>query len=261
MSTVTVYKPHPDPVARLPRGRPARRRDGAAVRRRTRSRRSRRRPWPAYCARVLDLPITIARMGSAYGEQGGLPVWHLQAIAAGQPVRPGGIRCPTARSTTTTSPRSSNRCSTRHGAGDDRELVRRRAGQRAGVVGLLRRAARRRGRGGRHRGHPARRSALSATITSERRSPARAASTGATASGAWPSSSIRIASKPRLSDRFPSARERSLAEAVRRERGLDDFGPGDFREGLEVLLESLERDGDLSPTATPGCRRLRGDGW
>lgn len=31
------------------------------------------------------------------------------------------------------------------------------------------------------------------------------------------------------------------------ETGLADFGPGDFREGLHVLLESLERDADLSP--------------
>lgn len=29
--------------------------------------------------------------------------------------------------------------------------------------------------------------------------------------------------------------------------GHADFGPGDFREGLGVLLESLERDGDLHP--------------
>jgi nucleoside-diphosphate-sugar epimerase len=39
-----------------------------------------------YCARALDLPTTIARMGSAYGEQGGLPAWHLQSIADGQAV-------------------------------------------------------------------------------------------------------------------------------------------------------------------------------
>jgi hypothetical protein len=32
--------------------------------------------------------------------------------------------------------------------------------------------------------------------------------------------------------------------------GLSDFGPGDFREGLDVLRESLERDADLSPEAT-----------
>src|SRR5690606_23447389 len=37
-----------------------------------------------------------------------------------------------------------------------------------------------------------------------------------------------------------------LAEASE-EAGLTDFGPGDFREGLEVLLDSLERDSDLDP--------------
>ena len=36
-----------------------------------------------------------------------------------------------------------------------------------------------------------------------------------------------------------------LAEATER-TGLTDFGPGDFREGLEVLVESLRSDGDLS---------------
>ena len=45
--------------------------------------------------------------------------------------------------------------------------------------------------------------------------------------------------------RYPSP-ERLLAEAVD-EAGCSDFGPGDFREGLAVLLESLERDGDLDP--------------
>jgi hypothetical protein len=39
-----------------------------------------------------------------------------------------------------------------------------------------------------------------------------------------------------------------LSEAVL-EAGSSDFGPGDFREGLAVLLESLGRDGDLSPAA------------
>jgi nucleoside-diphosphate-sugar epimerase len=39
-----------------------------------------------YCARSLGLPTTIARMGAAYGERGGLPIWHLHAIAAGEPV-------------------------------------------------------------------------------------------------------------------------------------------------------------------------------
>ena len=36
---------------------------------------------------VFDPPVMIARMGAAYGERGGLPVWHLHAIAKGEPVR------------------------------------------------------------------------------------------------------------------------------------------------------------------------------
>ena len=86
MSTLTVYKPHADPR------HPFREEDplgdtlvplqapysvakiaGEAVAR--------------FCARSFNLPITIARMGSAYGDRGGLPVWHLDAIAAGQPVQ------------------------------------------------------------------------------------------------------------------------------------------------------------------------------
>jgi hypothetical protein len=45
--------------------------------------------------------------------------------------------------------------------------------------------------------------------------------------------------------RYPS-RDELMAEAVD-EIGHSDFGPGDFREGLDVLLESLERDADLAP--------------
>jgi hypothetical protein len=45
--------------------------------------------------------------------------------------------------------------------------------------------------------------------------------------------------------RYPTS-EQLLDEAVV-ESGHSNFGPGDFREGLEVLLDSLERDGDLDP--------------
>jgi hypothetical protein len=45
--------------------------------------------------------------------------------------------------------------------------------------------------------------------------------------------------------RYPSP-DQLLGDAVA-ESGLADFGPGDFREGLAVLLDSLERDGDLDP--------------
>jgi len=80
-----VYRPHPDPWhpfreddpigdAGLPTPRPysiVKIAEEAVAR---------------YCAREFGLPITIARMGLAYGERGGVPVWHLQAIAAGMPV-------------------------------------------------------------------------------------------------------------------------------------------------------------------------------
>src|SRR6516165_5804852 len=45
--------------------------------------------------------------------------------------------------------------------------------------------------------------------------------------------------------RYPPA-DLLLQEAASEAR-LSDFGPGDFREGLSVLLDSLERDGDLDP--------------
>jgi hypothetical protein len=46
--------------------------------------------------------------------------------------------------------------------------------------------------------------------------------------------------------RYPSSGV-LIAEAMQA-TGLSDFGPGDFRDGLDALLESLARDGDLSPT-------------
>jgi Sulfotransferase family len=45
--------------------------------------------------------------------------------------------------------------------------------------------------------------------------------------------------------RYPSAAQ--LLEEATAESGLHDFGPGDFRQGLTVLLDSLEHDGDLDP--------------
>jgi nucleoside-diphosphate-sugar epimerase len=38
------------------------------------------------CARIYDLPITIARMNASYGANGGLLAYHLDWILAGQPV-------------------------------------------------------------------------------------------------------------------------------------------------------------------------------
>jgi nucleoside-diphosphate-sugar epimerase len=86
MSTVTTYKPNPDPWhafreedplgdALAPVSAPysVSKIAGEAVAR--------------YCARSFDLPVVIARMGCAYGEQGGLPKMHLDAIGAGRPVQ------------------------------------------------------------------------------------------------------------------------------------------------------------------------------
>jgi len=39
-----------------------------------------------YCARSLNLPVTIARMNASYGPNGGLPAYHIDAVVAGEPV-------------------------------------------------------------------------------------------------------------------------------------------------------------------------------
>jgi hypothetical protein len=44
-------------------------------------------------------------------------------------------------------------------------------------------------------------------------------------------------------NRYPSAE--ALLDDAAAATGLDEFGPGDFRDGLEALLDSLEHDGDL----------------
>src|SRR5262249_17252880 len=76
MSTVTIYKPHADPWhafreddppgdAMVPQQAPysiAKIAQEAVAR---------------YCARSFGLPLTIARMCAAYGERGGMPIWHM----------------------------------------------------------------------------------------------------------------------------------------------------------------------------------------
>ena len=54
--------------------------------------------------------------------------------------------------------------------------------------------------------------------------------------------------------RYPS-REQLLDEACG-SAGLDDFGPGDFVVGLDVLLESLDRDAGLDPSTDDGVLGL-----
>jgi nucleoside-diphosphate-sugar epimerase len=85
MSTLTVYKPNPDPWHPFAEDDPI----GDQL-----------MPWGApysvtkiacegvarFCARAYGLPIVVARMGSAYGNHGGMPAMHVHAIARGEPV-------------------------------------------------------------------------------------------------------------------------------------------------------------------------------
>jgi nucleoside-diphosphate-sugar epimerase len=85
MSTTGVYRPHDDPYHPYLESDPL----GDAV--------STHAPTYAIskiaqeavarsCARMLDLPVTIARMNAAYGANGGLPAYHLDWMVAGAPV-------------------------------------------------------------------------------------------------------------------------------------------------------------------------------
>lgn len=84
MSTLSIYKPHPDPWHAFreedPLGDQLLRPETYSVSKIAEEAVAR------YCARSLGLPTTIARMGAAYGDQGGLPIWHLHSIAAGRTV-------------------------------------------------------------------------------------------------------------------------------------------------------------------------------
>jgi len=55
--------------------------------------------------------------------------------------------------------------------------------------------------------------------------------------------------------RLPSLEPESLVEAARRQTGMQDFGPPDWREALEVLCASMDREARLS---TFGRMALRG---
>ena len=93
MSTASVYKPHTDPrhlyletdalgeavVPGVPTYSVTKIAEEAVAR---------------YCARALELPVTIARMNSAYSARGGLPAYHLDAIVEGKPVIVRNDPCP-----------------------------------------------------------------------------------------------------------------------------------------------------------------------
>jgi nucleoside-diphosphate-sugar epimerase len=86
MSTVSTYKPHPDPWHRFREDDPLG--DCMAPPSAPYSvSKIAQEAVARYCARSFDLPVTIARMGAAYSDADGLPVWHLAAVAAGEPVK------------------------------------------------------------------------------------------------------------------------------------------------------------------------------
>lgn len=85
MSTVSVYKPHPDPWHAFREDDPLG--DIIAHFSPTYSvSKIAEEAVARFCAREFGIPITIARMNSAYGPRGGLPVLHMEAIAEGRPV-------------------------------------------------------------------------------------------------------------------------------------------------------------------------------
>jgi len=93
MSTVSVYKPNPDPCYAYREDDPL----GDAM-----------LPGMAaysiakiaqeavarYCAREFHIPVTIARMGASYGPRGGLPTLVAQAVAQGRPWITRSVPCP-----------------------------------------------------------------------------------------------------------------------------------------------------------------------
>jgi len=93
MSTVSVYKPHPDPWHLFREDDPlgdimlpfARSYSVSKIAEEAVAR---------FCAREFSIPITIARMGASYGPRGGLPTFGLQALAAGKPVATRFDPCP-----------------------------------------------------------------------------------------------------------------------------------------------------------------------
>lgn len=53
--------------------------------------------------------------------------------------------------------------------------------------------------------------------------------------------------KPALKEKLPVESVVELLDAARRDTGLHDFGVDSFREGLDVLVESLGTEADLNP--------------
>jgi len=85
MSTLSVYKPNPDPWHAFTETDPLGDTMGASP---TYSvSKISEEAVARYCAREFNIPTIIARMGAAYNARGGLPTYHMRAVAEGQPVK------------------------------------------------------------------------------------------------------------------------------------------------------------------------------
>ena len=85
MSTHSVYKPQPDPWHLFVETDPLGDVNSTVTPTYSMSKIA-QEAVARYCARSLSLPVLIARMNASYGPNGGLPAYHLDAIAQGQPV-------------------------------------------------------------------------------------------------------------------------------------------------------------------------------
>ena len=84
MSTLSVYKPDPDPWHAFVEADPLG--DVMAAAATYSISKIAQEAVARFCAREFSIPTTIARMGAAYSERGGLPTAHLHAVAQGKAV-------------------------------------------------------------------------------------------------------------------------------------------------------------------------------
>jgi nucleoside-diphosphate-sugar epimerase len=92
MSTLSVYKPHPDPWHAFTETDPLG--DIMALSPTYSISKIGEEAVARYCAREFNIPTVIARMGAAYNERGGLPMGHIRAVAEGRPAKTRWDPCP-----------------------------------------------------------------------------------------------------------------------------------------------------------------------
>jgi len=93
MSTHSVYRPHDDPLHVYVETDPLGEVNSALSPPYSMSKIA-QEAVARTCARLYDLPVTIARMNASYGPNGGLPVYHLDAAIAGERVTTRWDPCP-----------------------------------------------------------------------------------------------------------------------------------------------------------------------